>query len=64
MAKLHFPRHFSAEDHECDLGIDKDLCTHVVLSGNTTMFQGLGVRMPNELTASAPYCTMQIKVVA
>ena len=33
------------------LGIRKDLYANVVLSGGTTMFQGIGERMTKELTA-------------
>merc|ERR1712107_782889 len=36
---------------------------NVVLSGGTTMFQGIGERMTKELTALAP-STMKIEVVA
>merc|ERR1712045_395164 len=43
--------------------IRKDLYQNVVLSGGTTMFQGIGERMTKELTALAP-STMKIKVVA
>merc|ERR1712070_1036289 len=43
--------------------IRKDLYANVVLSGGTTMFQGVGERMTKELTALAP-STMKIKVVA
>ena len=47
----------------CDVDIRKDLYANVVLSGGTTMFQGIGERMTKELTALAP-STMKIKVVA
>ena len=47
----------------CDIDIRKDLYANVVLSGGTTMFQGIGERMTKELTALAP-STMKIKVVA
>merc|ERR1712147_173552 len=40
-----------------------DLYANVVLSGGTTMFQGIGERMTKELTALAP-STMKIEVVA
>merc|ERR1712017_64830 len=43
--------------------IRKDHYANVVLSGGTTMFQGVGERMTKELTALAP-STMKIKVVA
>eukprot|EP00439_Symbiodinium_sp_Y106_P049999 s617_g6.t1 len=48
---------------KCDVDIRKDLYSNVVLSGGTTMFQGIGERMTKELTALAP-STMKIKVVA
>ena len=47
----------------CDVDLRKDLYANVVLSGGTTMFQGIGERMTKELTALAP-STMKIKVVA
>jgi len=46
-----------------DVDIRKDLYANIVLSGGTTMFQGIGERMTKELTALAP-STMKIKVVA
>ena len=48
---------------KCDVDIRKDLYANVVLSGGTTMFQGIGERMTKELAALAP-STMKIKVVA
>jgi actin beta/gamma 1 len=48
---------------KCDVDIRKDLYSNIVLSGGTTMFQGIGERMTKELTALAP-STMKIKVVA
>merc|ERR1711907_602185 len=48
---------------KCDVDIRKDLYSNIVLSGSTTMFQGIGERMTKELTALAP-STMKIKVVA
>merc|ERR1712186_140285 len=48
---------------KCDVDIRKDLYANVVLSGGTTMFQGISERMTKELTALAP-STMKIKVVA
>ena len=48
---------------KCDVDIRKDLYQNIVLSGGTTMFQGIGERMTKELTALAP-STMKIKVVA
>jgi actin-related protein len=48
---------------KCDVDIRKDLYANVVLSGGTTMFEGVGERMTKELTALAP-STMKIKVIA
>merc|ERR1719197_2336554 len=48
---------------KCDVDIRKDLYANVVLSGGTTMFNGIGERMTKELTAMAP-ATMKVKVVA
>ena len=42
-----------------DADVHEEMCTYVVLSGDTTMFQDIGEHMP---TTSAPE-TMQIKVV-
>merc|ERR1712167_528424 len=48
---------------DCDVDIRKDLYENIVLSGGTTMFQGLADRLAKEITALAP-STMKIKVVA
>jgi len=48
---------------KCDVDIRQDMYANVVLSGGTTMFQGIEERMTKELTALAP-STMKIKVVA
>jgi len=48
---------------KCDVDIRKDLYSNVVLSGGTTMYDGIGERMTKELTELAP-STMQIKVIA
>merc|ERR1712151_354393 len=48
---------------KCDVDIRKDLYLNVLLSGGTTMFEGMGERIAKELTALAP-STMQIKVDA
>ena len=34
---------------KCDAGIHEETYTYVVLSSETTMFQGIGKRIPNEL---------------
>jgi actin-related protein len=48
---------------KCDVDIRKDLYGNVVLSGGTTMFEGIDTRIQKELTALAPP-TMKIKIVA
>jgi actin len=48
---------------KCDIDIRKDLYGNVVLSGGTTMFDGISERMTKELTFLAP-SSMKIKVVA
>lgn len=48
---------------KCDVDIRKDLYGNVVLSGGTTMYEGIGERMTKELTDLAP-STMLIKVIA
>lgn len=47
----------------CDLDIRKDLYENIVLSGGTTMFDGIGERMSDEITSLAP-ASMQVKVIA
>jgi actin-related protein len=48
---------------KCDIDIRKDLYGNIVLSGGTTMFDGIADRMTKELTNLAP-ASMKIKVVA
>jgi len=48
---------------KCDVDIRKDLYGNVVLSGGTTMFNGIAERMTKEIVALAPQ-SMKIKVVA
>ena len=48
---------------KCDGGIRKDLYANVVLSGGTTILQGIGERMTKELSALVP-STMKIQVIA
>jgi len=48
---------------KCDVDIRKDLYGNTVLSGGTTMFTGIDVRMTKEITALAPP-SMSIKVIA
>jgi len=49
--------------NKCDIDVRKDLYSNVVLSGGTTMYEGLPDRMTKELTTLAP-ASMKIKVVA
>jgi actin len=48
---------------KCDVDIRKDLYANVVLSGGTTMFEGIADRLTKELTALAP-AAMKIKITA
>jgi actin-related protein len=48
---------------QCDIDVRRALYANVVLSGGTTMFQGIGERMTKELSRMAP-STMKIKVIA
>jgi len=48
---------------KCDVDIRKDLYGNIVLSGGTTMFEGISERMNKEITALAPP-SMKIKIVA
>eukprot|EP00997_Jenningsia_sp_PLL12_P001832 NODE_1304_length_1197_cov_112.809233_g1032_i1.p1 GENE.NODE_1304_length_1197_cov_112.809233_g1032_i1~~NODE_1304_length_1197_cov_112.809233_g1032_i1.p1 ORF type:complete len:391 (-),score=24.82 NODE_1304_length_1197_cov_112.809233_g1032_i1:24-1160(-) len=46
-----------------DIDIRKDLYGNIVMSGGTTMFEGIAERMTKELTSLAP-SSMKIKIVA
>jgi len=48
---------------KCDVDIRKDLYGNIVLSGGTTMFDGIADRMQQEITDLAPP-SMKIKIVA
>jgi actin beta/gamma 1 len=48
---------------KCDVDIRKDLYANIVLSGGTTMFEGISERMDKEIQALAP-ASMKIKIVA
>jgi len=48
---------------KCDVDIRKDLYGNIVLSGGTTMFEGIDARMEKEIVALAP-ASMKIKIVA
>lgn len=48
---------------KADVDVRKDLYQNIVMSGGTTMYQGIAERLHKEVTALAP-TTMKIKVVA
>jgi actin beta/gamma 1 len=48
---------------KCDIDIRKNLYENIVLSGGTTMYEGIDARMQKEIQALAPE-TMTVKVVA
>jgi actin-related protein len=48
---------------KCDVGIRKDLYANIVLSGGTTLFPGMNVRLNREITSLAPP-TMAVKIIA
>eukprot|EP00917_Polyrhabdina_sp_WS-2016_P014742 GHVP01032217.1.p1 GENE.GHVP01032217.1~~GHVP01032217.1.p1 ORF type:complete len:386 (+),score=71.73 GHVP01032217.1:30-1160(+) len=48
---------------KCEVDIRKDLYENIVLSGGTTMYEGIGERMTAEITALCP-TAMKVKVVA
>jgi len=48
---------------KCDIDVRKDLYANIVLSGGTTMYEGLADRLSKEVTALAPQA-MKVKVVA
>jgi actin-related protein len=48
---------------KCDVDIRKELYGNTVLSGGTTMYPGIDVRMAKEITALAP-ASMKVKIVA
>ena len=48
---------------KCDVDIRKDLYSNIVLSGGTTMFDGVADRLNKEVTALAP-SSIKVKVVA
>merc|ERR1712226_532569 len=54
----HLPVH-----HEVDVDIRKDLYANIVMSGGTTMFKQIDIRLQNEMKALAPQ-SMTIKIVA
>ena len=48
---------------ECDIDVRKDLYGNIILSGGTTMFEGMGERLYKEISGMAPP-TMKVKVIA
>ena len=48
---------------ECDVDVRKDLYQNIILSGGTTMYEGMGERLYKEIQGLAP-STMKIKVIA
>jgi actin beta/gamma 1 len=48
---------------KCDINIRKDLYFNIVMSGGTTMFEGIADRMTKEIVNLAP-SSMKVKVVA
>jgi len=48
---------------KCDVDIRKDLYNNIVMSGGTTMFEGIDTRLKKEMEALAP-AAMQIKIIA
>jgi len=48
---------------KCDVDIRRDLYTNSVLSGGSTMFPGVDVRLTKEMTALAP-ASIKVKIVA
>jgi len=48
---------------KCDVDVRKELYNNIVMSGGTTMFNGIAERLNKEITALAP-STIKIKVVA
>ena len=46
-----------------DMDVRKDLCKSVILSGGTSMFEGIAERLKTELTAKAP-AGAELRVVA
>jgi actin-related protein len=48
---------------KCEIDVRKDLYANIVMSGGTTMYEGIDTRLAAEVTALAP-SAMKIKVVA
>jgi actin len=48
---------------KCDIDVRKDLYANIILSGGTTMYQGIAERLEKEIVALAPP-TMKVKIIA
>ncbi len=48
---------------ECDVDVRRDLYQNIILSGGTTMFEGMGERLLKEIENRAPK-SIQVKVIA
>jgi len=48
---------------ESDIDVRKDLCKNVILSGGTTMYEGLSERLKKELESLAP-AGAEIRIIA
>jgi len=48
---------------ECDVDVRRDLYQNIILSGGTTMFEGIGERLLKEIEARAPK-SISVKVIA
>jgi actin len=48
---------------KCDVDVRKDLYSNIVLSGGSTMYNGIAERLNKEVVALAP-SAMKIKVIA
>jgi actin len=42
---------------KCDIGVRKELYSHIVLAGGNTLFEGIGERLEREIKSLAPYNT-------
>lgn len=48
---------------KCDIDVRKELYANIVMSGGTTMYDGIETRLAAQVTALAP-SAMKIKVIA
>merc|ERR1712244_63773 len=64
MACGYFPQKLTYDSiQKCDVDIRRDLYTNTVLSGGSTMFEGIDKRLNKEITALAP-SAVKVKIVA